>query len=337
MPSNDDKTDPSTPDGYRTDPDGRSRPATAVAKGLTLKMPNAPVRPVRSVPEQHEDATILDRNLDRTDPGGPDLAALLAASEETPPPAPAQAPGATATNRVDPDRLLQALSSYRRPEKPVESAASSGAAAARYAGAVHDPAPATRTPAPLPAVLVERTFPPRPPGWAAQPASAAPALAATPPPAAPQPARRFADTAPSVRPLVGTGRAEHPEPRRRGAVIAVAVGIACVAIVGVAARVLMRRPEGPAVSLSAAPASSLLPPLASATALPEAPPVVAPPPSPPISAVSSATSNPPPAPSPRPSTPVPRPSVVPRPPPPTARPAPAPNDRVLDNFDKEDP
>jgi hypothetical protein len=275
MPTADDKTVQDAP-RETTDPDFPPAPGAAPrSKGATLKMA---ALSIEAAPSESRDAgeatTITGQEPERTDPGLPEHSVIATADTEPSPLPPMGGP----VKPVDHDLLLQALSSYRRPDRPVvEAAASDGAAAARYAGVVHDPVAATRTPDPLPLIVVERTLPPLPPREDLSARSAAPAeevRPATPPQFPvpyPTPPERHPDSWNITAP---------PERSRRGWILGAVLGVVAVAVLVTAVGLGLLRAQassgpaasdttaGPRASAAPAAATTLPPPLPSAVAAP---------------------------------------------------------------------
>lgn len=324
MPTADEKTLQEAPVARdATDPSFPPPPVAAgTPKGATIRMP---ILSLEAGPVEGRDAgeaTIVGQDLDRTDPGGP---GPFAAADTEPPAGPrVNAP----VKPVDHDQLLRALSSYRRPDKPVEAAASDGAPAAQYSGGIHDLAPATRTPAPLPPILVERTLPPLAPRQGALVRPDASPSGPTPPQdaqLAPTPFARPSPTPVSERRPSSWNVTAAPTRPRPAWVLLVVLGVTAVVVVvaiGVGARMLQSRAASqppssatlaaPSAGLPAAstplPASPAVPPLAVPTPTPSSPAVQEVSPAfarPPVAVVSSRSPS---MPSPSPST---RPSAAP--------------------------
>jgi hypothetical protein len=221
--------------------------------------------------------------------------------------------------------LLEALSRRQRPDRPGAAVAeSSGAVAAPYYGkhAIHE---ATKTPAPLPSIVVTRTAEmPTVPGARLAPSEPAPTPASFAPGPAPAPA-------PAPRPLDATVIPGRRSPL--GPFVAVAVALAVLLIAGAFVYRSLERFEGvPHASGSASPVASTpavivsAPPTSAPTAALPALTSSAMPPAPAAPVLSAAAPTSAPSAAPRPvATEVPAPRSTASPPPaPRTKPAPRP-------------
>jgi hypothetical protein len=271
MPTADDKTVQDAP-RETTDPNFPPAPAAAgESQAVTLQMPVV-VEATPSESRGTDDATtITGTDPERTDPGGPEPASMATADTE-PSPMP---PMGGAVKRVDPDQLLRALSSYRRPEQAVEASASDGAAAARYSGGIHDPAAATKTSAPLPLIVVETTLPPLPPRQ--DPASTSEAPRQEPSFRAPSPIPPYSP--PSLERHPDSWNVTTPPGQSaRGWLLGIGLGVVALVVLTVVALRMARvqTSSEPAPSGTATePAPPALPTPTAATVPPSVPPSVA--------------------------------------------------------------